>query len=191
MEFLLVLSSCTKDDCSMLVQDLRDSLDLTIKLRPSQRPGPGSPKKRLLEKNKSVECIILDKISMAMSTDRWMGDAWLSAVESVRDVSEVKPLDLLLLLLLHKNQQRRKTVESIIRNKIRAGLFTEELVSSTFQKHIAPLKQHMVPVLALAEALLECSRDIVVSVAREIYSSPSASWCPSASSRWWGTLWPR
>ena len=88
VEFLL--SSCTKDDCSMLVQDLRESLDLTIKLRPSQRPGPGSPKQRLLEKNKSMECIILDKISMAMSTDKWMGDAWLSAVESVLDVSEVK-----------------------------------------------------------------------------------------------------
>ena len=29
VEFLL--SSCTKDDCSMLMQDLRDSLDLTIK----------------------------------------------------------------------------------------------------------------------------------------------------------------
>ena len=34
-------------------------------------------------------------------------------------------------------------VESIIRNKVRAGLFTEEeLVTSTFQKHIAPFKQH-------------------------------------------------
>ena len=63
-------------------------------------------------------------------------------------------------------------VESIIRNKVRAGLFTEEeLVTSTFQKHIAPLEQHMVAALALAEALLESSEDIVVSFAKEIYSS--------------------
>jgi hypothetical protein len=69
VEFLL--SSCTKDDCSMLMQDLRDSLDLTIKLRPSsQRPGPGSCKKRMLDKIKSVECITLDNSSMAMSTDK-------------------------------------------------------------------------------------------------------------------------
>ena len=84
------------------------------------------------------------------------------------------------LLLLHKNQQRRKTVESIIRNKIRAGLFNKELVPSTFQKHITPLKLHMVTMLALAEALLECSGDVVVSVAREIYSfafSKLATFC--------------
>ena len=50
-----------------------------------------------------------------MSSDKWMGDAWVSAIESVLDIS-VKPLDILLLLLLHKNQQRRKTVESLMRN---------------------------------------------------------------------------
>jgi len=142
-----LLSSCTKQDCTMLVQDLRDGLELTEKLRPSQRPGPGSPKRRELEKTKSVECIILDRMNMAMATDKWMGDAWLSAVESVRDVSEQKPLDLLVLVLLHKTQQRRKVVESIVRNKIRAGLFTEQLVVSTFQQHTAPLKQHMLAVL--------------------------------------------
>ena len=81
VEFLL--SSCTKEESLTLVQDLRDSLELTVKVRPSQRPGPGSPKKREQEKKKSVECIILDKIKMAMSTDKWMGDAWVSAVNSV------------------------------------------------------------------------------------------------------------
>ena len=100
-----------------------------------------------MEKNKSEECIFLIKISMAMSSDKWMGDAWVSAIESVRDISVKKPLDILLLLILHKNQQRRRTVESLIRNKIRAAVFTEKLVNA-FQKYIAPLKQHTVTVLA-------------------------------------------
>lgn len=42
----LLLSSCTNDNCSMLVQDLWDSLDLTIT--------------ETRTKSKSVECIILD-----------------------------------------------------------------------------------------------------------------------------------
>ena len=83
----------------------------------------------------------------------------------------MKPLDLLVLLLLFKNQQRRKVVESLIKNKIRAGIFTEDLVISTFQKHMAPLKQHTVPVLGLAESLLECSVDIVVNFTKQVYSS--------------------
>ena len=104
-----------------------------------------------------------------MSSDKWMGDAWVSAIESVRDIS-VKPLDILLLLLLHKNQQRRRTVESLIRIKIRAAVFTEKLVNA-FQKYIAPLKQHTVAVLALDEALLESSEHIVVIFAKQMYSS--------------------
>ena len=121
-----------------------------------------------MEKNKSEECIFLIKISMAMSSDKWMGDAWVSAIESVRDISVKKPLDILLLLILHKNQQRRRTVESLIRNKIRAAVFTEKLVNA-FQKYIAPLKQHTVTVLA--EALLESRKDIVVIFAKQMYSS--------------------
>ena len=65
----------------------------------------------------------------------------------------------------------RKSVESLIRNKIRAGVFTEELVITTFQKHIASLKQHTATVLAMAKTLLESSEDIVVIFAKEMYSS--------------------
>ena len=50
VEFLL--SSCSRVDCFMFVQDIRDSLELTVKLRSSQRPGPGSLKKREMENNK-------------------------------------------------------------------------------------------------------------------------------------------
>ena len=57
-------------------------------------------------------------------------------------------------------------MESIIMNKIRAGI---ELATSTFQKHIASLKQHMVVLLALA--LTKCCEDLLVSFAREMYSS--------------------
>ena len=81
----------------------------------------------------------------------------------------MKPLDFLLLLLLHENQQRRRTVESLIRNKIRSDVFTEKLVITTFQKYITHLKQHTVTVLA--EALLESSEDIVVIFAKQMYSS--------------------
>ena len=62
-------------------------------------------------------------------------------------------------------------VESLIRNKIRAGVFTEELVITTFQKHIAPLKQHTATVLAMAKTLLESSEDIVVIFAKQMYTS--------------------
>ena len=68
-------------------------------------------------------------------------------------------------------------MESIIMNKIRVIIFTEELVTSTFHKHIGPLKQHMVVVLAMAEALLKCSEDIVISVARDFQLSLQQAGC--------------
>ena len=58
-------------------------------------------------------------------------------------------------------------------NHATTALHLQKMVITTYQKHIAPLEQHTVTVtvLALAEALLESSKDIVVIFAKQMYSS--------------------
>ena len=81
--------------------------------------GPASPKKRLLDSRKNVECIVLDIVKMSAATDKATADAWIKSVESVREAEQHKPLDLLLLFLLHGlGPGRKKAVESLARNKV-------------------------------------------------------------------------
>ncbi len=55
-------------------------------------------------------------------------------MEAVRSAAEHKVVDVFALLILHFNNIK-KPVESLIRNKVRAGHFTELLLVNTFTGH--------------------------------------------------------
>lgn len=44
-------------------------------------------------------------------------------------------MDLFVLLILHSTANRKKAMESLIRNKIKNGHFTEEMLSAAFNSH--------------------------------------------------------
>lgn len=44
-------------------------------------------------------------------------------------------VDLFVLLILHSTANRKKAMESLIRNKIKNGHFTEEMLSAAFNSH--------------------------------------------------------
>ena len=157
VEYLLSSNNRKNDTLNDLVKDIRDHLELTAKVRPSQRVGPSSVRTRDSRDNnfkKSIECIILDKINIAMMTERKMFDAWMSALECVKEAEEMKPLDLLVIVMMYKNKQRRKTVEAMLKSKIRNGILTEDMIVSTFEKHQTFLKQWMSHLLDLADILI-------------------------------------
>lgn len=55
------------------------------------------------------------------------------AVDSVKEPSDHKVIDLFILLILYSTD-RKKPVESLIRNKIRSGAFTEVLLQEAFRE---------------------------------------------------------
>lgn len=55
------------------------------------------------------------------------------AVDSVKQPSDHKVIDLFILLILYSTD-RKKPVESLIRNKIRSGAFTEVLLQEAFRE---------------------------------------------------------
>lgn len=61
------------------------------------------------------------------------------SVEAVRSAADHKVVDLFALLILHVIQ--RKPVESLVRNKVRSGHFTEQLVEKMFAGH-AKVSRH-------------------------------------------------
>jgi len=58
----------------------------------------------------------------------------LKAIESVKQPGNHKVIDLFMLLILH-DTPRRKAVESLFRNKIRAGCFTDAYLTQVFSIH--------------------------------------------------------
>ena len=59
----------------------------------------------------------------------------MQAIESVNSPGKHKVVDLFVLLILHSTANRKKAVESLIRNKIKNGHFTEEMLTAAFNSH--------------------------------------------------------
>ena len=115
-----------------VVSQLRECLHLeqsrlSTQIATAQR-GRFSQSTRL-NPNTSTEndvALIIDAIRISMTKDKRMGDAWFRAIEAAGRVYSVnnkdgmekhKPLDFFILLLLYGLANRKKQVESLLKNK--------------------------------------------------------------------------
>ena len=98
----------------------------------SQRMG----KKKTLSKNsEEFDVLVLEVIRLAMNSEVQISDAWFNAIDkgTLQPDQKLKSLDLLILFQLYDLPNKRKSVESLFKNKIRSGKVTEELVRNCFK----------------------------------------------------------
>ena len=164
LDFLMAV--ITKDSAKEVIQQLRAGLSLTERMAASQRRGPGSEQRKEGEKSKTVERLVMDRVRMAAARDVWMSEAWL---EAMRAADSCLPLDLVMLVLLHKLPLRRKAVEQLARRKVREGALDTALVSLALAQHRQVLRQHLDSLMALAESLLACREPAVQELAGHLY----------------------
>ena len=70
-----------------------------------------------------------------MNSEVQISDAWFNAIDkgTLQPDQKLKSLDLLILFQLYDLPNKRKSVESLFKNKIRSGKVTEELVRNCFK----------------------------------------------------------
>ena len=74
-----------------------------------------------------------------------------------------------MLFILHSISSRKKSVETLFKNKIKNDLFTEELIGEAFSTHIHALQGCFSSILGLAEVLMRCNVCVVQSFAGALY----------------------
>ena len=79
--------------------------------------------------------LVLEVIRLAMNSEVQISDAWFNAIDkgTLQPDQKLKSLDLLILFQLYDLPNKRKSVESLFKNKIRSGKVTEELVRNCFK----------------------------------------------------------
>ena len=85
----------------------------------------------------------LSKVSMYLQYTSWMHLVCLQWVESAKRSSDVRTLDVFVLLLFH-SMQFSKVVEKIVRNKVHSGVITSALVEASLTQRHAPVR-HCLP----------------------------------------------
>ena len=170
-----ILQSTASNNEAFTVSKLRENLNLENSQLLNQLSQRGrSRSKRHLNSNRSGEnevALIMDIIRVSMTKDRKMADAWFRAVEvagktfsaNKKGGLQHKPLDIFLLVLLHGLPNRRRPVESLLKNKIRNGSFNDDLITKTFTLHKLALAAHFNTLHQMAECLLHSGMEPVLA----------------------------
>ena len=168
-----LLAECTKETVQEIVSDLRVKLELKPRSAVLSQGLSQADRRKKEKENRNVERAILDKIDISTLCDSFMADAWLKAIDSVTVAEDMKPLDLLLIVKMFKIKPRKKTLENLLKNKIRKGILTESLVIVTFEQHSSALAQSQVlgDLLTIASKLIAQDRSLSDGPGKQIYIS--------------------
>ncbi|VDI47807.1 fanconi anemia group D2 protein, partial [Mytilus galloprovincialis] len=119
--------------------------------------------------NRGAEALTLDAIKSSIRFQKCVAEACVKAIDGIKQPGDHKVIDIFLLLILHSTN-RKKPVESLVRNKIRAGGITEVLLQDIFTNHNEVLREFFPSILSLAEVLLRSPEPAVSYIACTLYT---------------------
>lgn len=134
-----LLDGLEKVDEYNIVKELRDQINFAQADQMSQLTQ-GTPTKRLKthQDNKDVDTVLMYQLKTFTSANKGLADSLLKVVENAK--TGAKTLDILILVILHGHPKRARPVEALFKNKVRMGVFTEDLIHNTLKTHGNALK---------------------------------------------------
>lgn len=112
----------------------------------------------------SNKTLLLTKLHSSALSSKLVYDTWISLLTSIRGGHDHKPIDILLLLMLHSTSKtRRQNTESLFKKKIKAGLLKSTHLEAFFSKYLTPqlLKDYFNTFLDVASYLLQNSKNAI------------------------------
>ena len=166
-----VLAATNAKDCIIEIDTLRDNLSLdkdtalNMISQASQRLAARRPltQQTKVTKNDDFDVLVLDVIRLSMTSETKISDAWFQAIDkgTLPPEQKLKVLDILILLHLYDLPNKKKLVESLVKNKIRNGKITEELIKKLFEYHSKIMRNLFEGVQNIAEMLMNSTERVL------------------------------
>lgn len=150
LEFLLTDNK--SGIASHLFQSVRDTLNTSM---PSES-----------EEDPSHKIFIFQKIESYCRKSKATTDGWINMIQNIKEHNATKPIDLLLLFMVHTTiKSKRKVIEAIIKKKISSGIFRIKLLENVFTNYIPEqlFKDYFTSMLQIGCHLLKFPNDLVVT----------------------------
>ena len=134
-----IVSCVSPQEAIQEIDILRDKLNLEqeddiLTQIASQRMArnPTQRTQNTQKSHKDFDVLVMDVIRISLTSEIKISEGWIKAIEMA---DQMKAHDIMVLMLLHNLPNRKKPVESLVKNKIRNGLLTEDLVKTCFKNH--------------------------------------------------------
>ncbi|XP_066464425.1 Fanconi anemia group D2 protein [Eleutherodactylus coqui] len=160
-----VLHTVTPSDALEVISELRKNLDVQSCVSLSQVQVATSKTGITGTQDKSSQdyvTLLMEVIKSAVWFQKHTCEAWIKAIESVETFEEHKVTDFLVLLILYAtNSNCKKQVERVLKNKVRSGCITNQLLQNIFRSHTQVLMFYFTSILSLAQTLLRSVEPVV------------------------------
>ncbi|KAM4651606.1 Fanconi anemia group D2 protein isoform 1-T3 [Discoglossus pictus] len=176
-----ILHAVTPSDAVEVISELRRTLDLGScvslpQIQASQNKmmkSKSQASSSINQTNSSHDCVslLMDVIKSAVRFQKHTSEAWLKAIESVDTVADHKVTDLIVLLILYttNTNSSKKQVERVLKNKIRVGNISAQLLQNAFKNHSLVMRDYFPSILSIAQTLLRSPEPGVVSFGSLMY----------------------
>lgn len=114
----------------------------------------------------SAKIVIFKRLKALTTAPKQVSDAWLTVINNIKVHKDHKPIDLLLLIMLHKTVKlKKRNVEMIIRKKVKDGVFKCDLVERLFSKYLLRqlLMDYFSSIVEIGCSLLRTSNETTVN----------------------------
>eukprot|EP00795_Rhopilema_esculentum_P012558 gene12558-3253_t len=129
-----ILQSIGDEDCVQVIGALRSRLVFEEE-NLYNAPGFCSTAREKQQECRDNESLILDFIKLAIRFQKSVASGWLKVIESVNDPAQSKIVDLYVLVVIHGISIKKKSVESLLRQKLKSNALSKALVTKAFTSH--------------------------------------------------------
>ncbi|CAI9740292.1 Fanconi anemia group D2 protein-like [Octopus vulgaris] len=186
---LQILPSCELDDLPVVVKFIlqsvqsKDALSVFTEMRnylqfdslvpiASSTPLPGPSTSRAApapeKSTANSELLVMRSINSCLQFEKSLAAPCIKMIEQIHGSGNHQVLDLLLLFLLH-SLNHTKAVESLFRNKIRAGDFTLKLLNSAFLQHAVVMQEYFTSIQSLCVTFISSPESSISHFASVMY----------------------
>ncbi|CAG9766045.1 unnamed protein product [Ceutorhynchus assimilis] len=117
--------------------------------------------------DKDSEIILIFRyLQRSASIKKTLADGWLNLISNINHSYDHKPVDLLIIFMLHQSSDnRRRVIEAIFRKRVSLGLFKLNLLEKFFEKYFTPqlLKNYLADIIDIGSCLLGYAKDTLVA----------------------------
>lgn len=118
------------------------------------------------KEKESDKTLIFNYIQTSALTQKVVTEGWLNTIANCKSAIDHKPIDLLIIIMLHHNTDMRKRhIQMIFRKRVGLGLFKVGLLEKAFEKYMTQqfIKDYMSDIIEIGCYLIRFSKDTIIA----------------------------
>ncbi|KAJ8047067.1 Fanconi anemia group D2 protein [Holothuria leucospilota] len=160
-----ILSTVNNSNALEVIGQLRQSLDFTS----STTSTSTADQEKQRQSAADSEILVLETIKSSINSDKSIATAWIKSINIVDLPEDHRVIDIFVLLMVHGVAAHRKSVEGLLRKKLRVGCLTEELLEYAYQNHPKVMRCYFQSLLVIADKLIRFPEASFMSYATSVY----------------------